>query len=125
VNIESEKKKILSILDEFTATAIRKDVEGRMELLADDFVIIFGKFQVIEGKGAFREVVRKTIENYVDARYVPLRVEVSSSGDLAWLLAYEIAKYKKQEGIVEIKTPFMWSFKKEDGKWKIVASCEG
>jgi len=124
VNIESEKKEILRFIEELVAAEKRKDIEGVLKMFADDFVIIYKQDVKIEGKTAITELIKKTIKKFIDAKQIPLRVEVSSSGDMAWLLAYEIFKSEKQEGIFEEKIPYMMAFRKEDGKWKGVAVCE-
>ena len=49
--------------------------------------------------------------------------EVSLSGDVAWLLGYELNKRKRVEGIVETKQSYMITFRKAEGKWKEVAVC--
>ena len=41
--------------EEFEAAANRKEIEGLLDLLADDFVLISGKFKMTEGIEAMRE----------------------------------------------------------------------
>jgi len=122
VNIEVERKEILSHIEELESAENRRDVEGILELLAEDFVFVYSDRKV-EGKQDTGEMLKESARNYLSSKHVPLRVEVSSSGDMAWLLGYELNKRERDRNVVETKQYFVVIFRKVEGKWKEVAVC--
>ncbi len=121
-DIEAEKKEILRNMEELEAAENRKDIEGIMELATDDLVIISrsGRY---EGKEELRELLERLFQTYISSKHVPLRVEVSSSCDMAWLHGYDITKRVRDEGIIETGGDYLVTFRKVDGTWKQVAVC--
>jgi ketosteroid isomerase-like protein len=99
-----------------------RDVDGIMELMTEDSVFVSHSFKY-EGKENIREWLKGNLRTFVSSKHVPLRVEVSSSGDMAWLLGYETGKRVRDEGIVETRGDYIVTFRKVEGKWKTVAVC--
>ncbi|UCH02802.1 MAG: nuclear transport factor 2 family protein [Candidatus Bathyarchaeota archaeon] len=122
VDIEAEKKEILRHIEELEAAENRKDIEGILKLVAEDFVFMYRNSK-IEGKEDTREMLKESVKNFISSKHVPLRVEVSSSGDMAWYLGYEINERERDEGIVETKQNALATFRKVESKWKQVAVC--
>ncbi|MFX0208913.1 MAG: YybH family protein [Candidatus Hodarchaeota archaeon] len=122
VDIEAEKKEILRHMEELEAAENRKDLEGILELLTEDFVFV-QRSAKYEGIVSTREWLERLFQTYISSKHVPLRVEVSSSGDMAWLLGYEINERERNEGIVETRGDYLVTFRKVEGKWKQVAVC--
>jgi ketosteroid isomerase-like protein len=122
VDIEAEKKEILRNIEELESAENRKDIERILELATDDLVIMSrsGRY---EGKEELRELLERLFQTYISSKHVPLRVEVSPSGDMAWLHGYDITKRKRDEGIVETGGDYLVTFRKVEGKWKQVAVC--
>ncbi|MFQ5911307.1 MAG: nuclear transport factor 2 family protein [Thermoplasmata archaeon] len=122
VDIEVEKEEILRMIKALGAAENRKDIEGILKLLAEDFVFV-QRGAKYEGIASMREMLETAVEGFVSSEHVPLRVEVSPSGVMAWLLGYEITKREGDEGIVKTKTDYLVTFRKVEGKWKQVAVC--
>jgi ketosteroid isomerase-like protein len=122
VDIEPEKKEIMRAMEELETAENRKDIEGILDLIAEDIVFV-NRDSMIEGKQETEEMLRKAAENYISSKHIPLRIEVSSSGDMAWLLGYELNKREGSEGIVETKQSYILTFRKVEGKWKQGAVC--
>ncbi len=122
VDIEAEKKEILRHMEELEAAENRKDLEGILELLTEDFVFV-QRSAKYEGIVSTREWLERLFQTYISSKHVPLRVEVSSSGDMAWLLGYEINERERNGGIVETRGDYLVTFRKVEGKWKQVAVC--
>ena len=122
VDIEAEKKEILRNIEELEAAENRNDIEGILELVTEDIVIVLRSAKY-EGKEEMREVLERLFQTYISSKHVPLRVEVSSSGDMAWLLGSDITKRVRDEGIVETGGDYLVTFRKVDGTWKQVAVC--
>ena len=112
VTVEAEKKAILRNIKSLESAENRKDVEGILELITDDFILVH-KDTRREGIDSVRELLEKNIQGYKQKRHVPLRVEVSS--DMAWLYGYETDEIKKEY--------YLMIFRKVDGVWKQAAVC--
>jgi ketosteroid isomerase-like protein len=122
IDVEAEKKEVLRNIEELEAGENQKDIEGILELVTDDFVFI-SKSGRYEGKEELRELLERLFQDYISGKHVPLRVEVSSSGDMAWLHGYDITKRMRDEGIDETGGEYIVTFRKVDGTWKQVAVC--
>ncbi len=122
INIEAEENAIVHHIEALEAAENRKDIEGMVALVVEDFEFIFGK-RKLKGKAELREMLRDAVEDYVSSKHVPLRVEVAGSGDMGWVLGYELNRRQRAEGIVETKQHYILTFKKIDGSWKEVAVC--
>jgi ketosteroid isomerase-like protein len=122
VDIETEKEEILRNIQELESAENRKDIEGMLQLAADDFVFVYRDAK-IEGKADAGEMLNESAKNFLSSKHVALRVEVSVSGDMAWLLGYELNDRAADGGVVETKQYYVITFRKVDGKWKQVAVC--
>ena len=122
VDVEAEKKEILHTFEEFESAEKRKDIEGILELVTEDFVLVShrGKY---EGREAIGELLKESMKTLVSIVHVPVRVEVSSSGDMAWLLGHETSKRERDGGIREASGDYIMAFRKVKGEWKQVAVC--
>lgn len=109
-------------MKDLEAAENRKDIEGILDLVVDDFVFVSADI-VLEGKADIRAMLIEAAKNYISSMHIPVRIEVSSSGDLAWLLGYELNKRQRREGIIDTKQYYMITFKKVDKSWKQVAVC--
>jgi hypothetical protein len=78
---------------------------------------------MIEGREETGRKLQESVKNFISSKHVPLRVDVSSSGDMAWELEFELNMRERGEGIVETKQYCLIIFKKDEGKWKEVAVC--
>jgi ketosteroid isomerase-like protein len=122
VDVENEKKMLLQNIKELELAENRKDIQGILDLITDDFMIVYRGARV-EGKAETREWLKESTKNFISSRHVPLRVEVSISGDIAWLIATETNWRKRDEGVVETEQFYMLTFKKSDSNWKQSAVC--
>jgi ketosteroid isomerase-like protein len=122
VDIEAEKKELLRGMKVYEDLENERDLDGIMELMTEDSVFVSRSFKH-EGKENIREWFKGNLRTVVSSKHVPLRVEVSSSGDMAWLLGHETGKRVRDEGIVEISGDYMMVLRKVEGKWKSVAVC--
>jgi len=101
------------------------DVDKEMQYIAEDAILIPPNMRPIEGAGAIRQVVNQMVKT---AKIVsmgkrdrgPDRVEIASSGDLA----YDIGKFQivsqGPEGPVEEKGYYVTLYKKIGGQWKFM-----
>ena len=117
-DIEAEKGKILRIYAQWLEMEERKDVEGPMRFIAEDAIFSPPNGPMVRGFEGIREH-RKAFLNQpsVSTNVDTERVEVSSSGDLA----YQLVKYRVvREGgdVGEWNACLVW--RKEDGDWRCV-----
>lgn len=122
LNIDSERKGILRNLEELEEAENRKDIEGLLELVTDDFVFLY-RDSKIEGKPDFKKMLEGAVQNYISSKHIPLRIEISASGDMAWLSGYELNRRTNGNGVVETKQYYLITFRKDNKKWKQVAVC--
>jgi ketosteroid isomerase-like protein len=70
VDIEAEKKEILRNIEELEAAENRKDIEGILELVTDDLVII-SRSRRYEGIEELRELLERLFQNYISGKMFP------------------------------------------------------
>jgi ketosteroid isomerase-like protein len=99
-----------------------KDIDAVLALLVDNFVFV-SRAGSVEGKTAARGILAASMRRYVSARHIVERIEVATSGDVAWLVGYELSVRERPEGTVETKDPYLITFRKEAGVWKEAAIC--
>ena len=118
VDIEAEKGNILRIYAQWLEMEERKDIEGPMRFMAEDCIFSPPNRSMVRGFEAIREhrkafLSQPSVSTNVDTE----RVEVSSSGDLAYqLVIYRVVLEGGNVG--EWNACLVW--RKEDGVWKCV-----
>jgi ketosteroid isomerase-like protein len=118
--LDLEKREILRNIRELESAENRKDIEGILDLITDDFILVHHSAKFV-GKASIREWLERNIGSYVSSRYEPAHIEVSSSGNMAWLMGTEINKRVRGQGVVERRENHMIIFRKVNGKWKQAA----
>jgi len=68
-------------------------------------------------------MLKENTKNYISSKQFPLLHNISSSGDMAWLLGFERNKRERDEDIIETNQYYVITFRKVAGKWKEVAVC--
>jgi ketosteroid isomerase-like protein len=101
--------------------------EGEMELAytvwADDAVMLPPNFPMLDGKVAIREYIERA--NQIPGfkiSWEPLRVQVSESGDMAYMIERNVIELDGTDGekiVRHGKVVTVWQ-KNDDGKWKNV-----
>jgi ketosteroid isomerase-like protein len=122
VEMSDEYKEILNNIKELESAENRKDIKGILELITEDFVFV-NRNAKLEGKEETGRMLEKSTQDFISSKHFPFRVEISSSGDMAWLLAYELNERERDGSIVETKQYYMLTFKKVEGRWKQTAVC--
>ena len=75
----------------------------------------------IQGKKAAREFYNQFLPVLVSTKGGLRKIEVSSSGDMAFVSGYHLTTTKGPEGPIEDEGKFLGVYKKIDGAWKCVA----
>ena len=120
VDIEAEKKKIERMIKECETAESRRDLEKELEFFTHD-AVYQGRSSKDEGIEAIREHFKKNIRSIVSSEHTPLRIEISSSSDMAWVLESYLVKYERDEGIVEEGGNWLAALMKVNGEWKYAA----
>jgi len=118
VDIEVEKEKILGIYAQWLEMEERKDIEGPMKFITEDAIFSPPNRYMVKGFEAIREhrktfLSQPTVSVNVDTE----RIEVSSSGDLA----YQLVLYRavlKGGNVGEWNACLVW--RKKGREWKCI-----
>ncbi len=122
VNIDKEKEDLVCHIQQLETAENRKDIPAILELLVEDCAFVYRE-NTYEGKQGFDEMLRGSVTNFTSSKHIPVRVEVSSSGDMAWLFGCEINQRDSGGAIVETKQYYLVTFRKVEGIWKEVMVC--
>ena len=120
VDVEAEKKLIVRLNQEWIEAEVRKDVDFVMKLVAEDVLFQPPNMPPIRGREALRELGTEFVKHLVSASSELERVEVSASGDLAYIM---LSCCYVMEGPVEEKFNVLKVWKKVCCEWKLVAGC--
>ena len=120
VDVEAEREAVLAVNAEFLEALKAKDIERTMSVFADEVMMVDNFFRDKEG-------IRKFFEGFFEAGWnanvIVEKIDVSQSGDLAYLLVkLDHSRVKEDQSVDYIKIGAFSIFKKQlDGTWKIVA----
>ncbi|MBC7827511.1 MAG: DUF4440 domain-containing protein [Chitinophagaceae bacterium] len=123
VDTKAEGEKLMQLSRDWSKSASTDSVEKTLSYWADDAVVMSPGQPPIKGKNAIREMMQSMskIPGF-HIRWEPLSVEVSNSGDLAYLIEQNQVSYNDSLGktITEYnKAVTVWK-KQPDGSWKNV-----
>lgn len=123
VDVEAEEQTIERLRGEWLEAENRKDVEATMAFMSDDVILHVANIPQFLGKDALREPFSDYIRNrLISTDSWSSRIDVSSSGDMAYDIGTSLAKVRGQEGPIEVKQKYLNIWKKTGGDWKCVAS---
>ena len=111
---------------EWSDAAGAKDLTKCLSFYAEGAERLATGSYIITGKEAFRTEWEKILAVPQKTSWVPSKIEVARSGDLAYEMgAYEAKTVdkKKQPVISTGKYVFVWE-KQEDGEWKVVEDID-
>ena len=121
VDVEAEKKILVRLGQQWWAAWNRKDIDAEMELIAPDIVVQPANMPQFSGKDAYREFMEEYYKTLVSTSGESTRIEVSSSGDMAYDVGTMKVVVEGPEGRFEDDQKYLAVYKKIDGKWKCTA----
>jgi len=121
VDIESEKELLGQLGQEWWASWNRKDLDAEMRLIADDIIVQPANMPQFTGKGTYREFMEEYYKTLVSTSGESTRIEVSSSGDMAYDIGTMKVVLTGPEGRYEDDQKYFAVYKKINGKWKCTA----
>jgi len=123
VDIEAEREAVLAVNAEFLEAVKAKDIERTMSVFADEAMMTVINDTFFRD----REGIKKFFEGFFEAGWnaniLVEKVDVSQSGDLAYMLVkLDHSRVKEDQTVDYIKVGSFIIFKKQiDSSWKIVA----
>jgi uncharacterized protein (TIGR02246 family) len=124
VNVKAEEDAIRKLEADWTVINQKRDIAKVMEMYAPDAIIMAPGQKVASGL----ETIRKQFESmFADTNmlwdtfsWTSEKVEVSTSGDLAYIKGSNTLKMKTTKGVIEESDKGVDIWRKIDGKWKAV-----
>lgn len=126
VDLKAEADAIRNLEDQWTAANQTKNVDKAVGMVSAEFVMMPPKAPLSAGP----EIIRKNMESmFADStvmwetyKFTCDKIEVASSGDLAYVYGINSVKIKTPKGPVEDAGKGVDIWKKENGEWKAVLS---
>ncbi len=123
-DIQVEKDAILNLEDQWSVGFMSKDADHIMNLYSADAVSMSSEKPTLTGIKAIRESIETMLSDttllFNTYKYSIDVVEISSSGDLAYVRGNDEITMKTKDGTVQDKGRFIDIWKKFDGEWKII-----
>ncbi len=123
VDKKAEGEKLMQISKEWSRVAATGDVEKTVGYWAEDAVMISEGQPQLNGKKAIRQMVEQSFKMPgFGISWQPQKVEVSESGDMAYIIEDSQVAYQDANGKAikqQNKAVSIWK-KQSDGSWKNV-----
>jgi ketosteroid isomerase-like protein len=124
VDLKSEEDALRKLEADWTLFSQKKDVGAILDLYSQEAVILAPDEELISGKEKIRKITEETAADtniiWETLNWTSEKVEVSSSGDMGYVMGYNSFKVKTVAGDVEHVTKGLDVFRKSDGKWKVI-----
>jgi len=124
VDVKAEAEALRNLEEQWNAAAKVKDADKMLSFFSSDAVSMPSGKPVVTGKEAIRERMVKMLADTTylfDTYSATIEViEVSTSGDLAYVRGSDRLNIKTAEGIKEDLGKWIDIWKKVDGEWKCV-----
>jgi uncharacterized protein (TIGR02246 family) len=124
IDIKSEGEKLMQTSREWSQIVSTADVEKTLSYWADDAVVMSAGQPILKGKKEIRKMVEESFKTPgFKISWEPQSVEVSQSGDMAYLIEKETMSMNDSTGktiTLHSKGVTVWR-KQTDGSWKNVA----
>jgi uncharacterized protein (TIGR02246 family) len=123
VDIEAEHEAVMAVKSEFLEALKAKDVERTMSVFADEAIMVRANDEFFRDKEGITDFFEGFFERGWNANILVEKVDVSQSGDLAYMLVkLDHSRVKEDQSMGTIKIGAFIIFKKQaDGNWKIVS----
>ena len=121
---KSEGEKVMQTSRDWSQITSTRDVGKILDYWADDAVVISGGQPILKGKKEIRKMVEESFKTPgFKISWEPQSVEVSQSGDLAYLIEKQTMSMNDSSGkTITIFSNGVTVWKKQsDGSWKNVA----
>mgnify|MGYP002352002222 FL=1 len=124
IDIQAEAEVIKNIEEQWTAAIVAKDIDKIMDIFAPEAVIMNANVPACSGFQAIREsqeswfadttILHESFKSAIDT------IEVSASGDLAYVRGNSLLSISTPGGIVEETDKWITIYRKINGEWKAI-----
>lgn len=123
VDKKAEGERIMQLSREWAQTVATKDIDKMVGYWADDAFVMQEGQAPLKGKQAIRQMVEESLKiPGFSITWQPQSVEVSDSGDMAYLIENAQVSFNDSTGkqvVIRNKAVTIWR-KQADGSWKNV-----
>jgi len=124
MDIQSEKDDIQNLEDQWAVGFIANDVDKIVNLYATEAVSMSSEKPTLTGIQEIRKHIESMLSDtaliFNTYKYTIDIMEISASGDLAYVRGHDEVTMKTKEGTIQDKGRYIDIWKKIDGKWKII-----
>ena len=121
VNTEAEGEKVMQLSKEWSQVAASGDVKKTLSYWAEDAIVISAGEPTLKGKQAIRQMVEESFKiPGFRISWEPQSVEVSESGDMAYMLEKTQVSFTDSTGkLITLHNNAVSIWRKQaDGSWK-------
>jgi len=124
VDIAKETEMLRELEDQWSAAVTKKDIETNLSFISPDAYFMDPNIPAYQGPEAFRKALTVWFDDknllFDTYRYEIDNIEVSASGDLAYVRGHSEITKNTPDGPALVHTKFIDIWKKIDGNWKCV-----
>jgi len=124
MDIQAEKDAIRNLEDQWSVGFMSNDADKILNLYSADAVSMSSEKPTLTGIQAIRESIESMLSDttllFNTYKYSIDVVEISTSGDLAYVRGNDEITMKTKDGTVQDKGRYIDIWKKFDGEWKII-----
>jgi len=124
MDIQAEKDAIRNLEDQWAVGFMSNDADKILNLYSADAVSMSSEKPTLTGIQAIRESIETMLSDttllFNTYKYSIDVVEISTSGDLAYVRGNDEITMKTKDGTVQDKGRYIDIWKKFDGEWKII-----
>ena len=124
MDIQSEKDDIQNLEDQWAVGFIANDVDKIVNLYATEAVSMSSEKPTLTGIQEIRKHIESMLSDtaliFNTYKYTIDIMEISASGDLAYVRGHDEVTMKTKDGNLQDKGRYIDIWKKIDGKWKII-----
>jgi len=123
-DIQAEKDILRNLEDQWTEGFMTKDADKILDLYSPDAVSMSSEKPTLTGIQEIRKHIESMLSDsaliFNTYKYSIDVMEISASGDLAYVRGHDEVTMKTKDGTIQDKGRYIDIWKKIDGKWKII-----
>ena len=124
IDIQTEKDILRNLEDQWAEGFMTKDADKILDLYSADAVSMSSEKPTLTGIQEIRKHIESMLSDtaliFNTYKYSIDVMEISASGDLAYVRGHDEVTMKIKEGTIQDKGRYIDIWKKIDGKWKII-----
>jgi len=119
-SIEKERERLLQTDKNFSSASEISGVAEAYKLFLAKDATKFIPGKILQGLDSIYLSMKKSKLHY-NLKWIPVKCEVSASGDLGYTWGNYLMTYKQNDSIIQLSGKYVNVWKKQtDGKWKVI-----